>query len=41
MLRENGIHVITIWECRLKKNFDGEMKRVTGLLSKYKKEEEQ
>lgn len=40
-LRKMGYHVITIWECRLKKNFDGEMKRVTGLLSKYLKEEEQ
>ena len=34
MLRNMGYHVITIWECRLKKNFDKEMKRVTMLLKK-------
>ena len=34
-LRKMGYHVITIWECRLKKDFEREMKRVTNLLSKY------
>ena len=34
-LRKMGYHVITIWECRLKNNFDKEMKRVTRLLNSY------
>ena len=38
-LRKMGYHVITIWECRLKKDFDKEMRRVTNLLDLYKEEE--
>ncbi len=34
-LRKMGFHVITIWECRLKRNFDKEMKRVMRLLYSY------
>ena len=34
-LRKMGYHVITIWECKLKKDFDGEMRRVTRILHKY------
>lgn len=34
-LRKMGYHVITAWECRLKKNFDKEMRRVTNLLDSY------
>lgn len=34
-LRKTGYHVITIWECKLKINFDREMKRVTNLLNSY------
>lgn len=39
-LRKMGYHVITIWECRLKKDFDKEMRRVTSLLDSYIREEE-
>ncbi len=38
-LRKMGYHVITIWECRLKKDFDKEMKRVMNLLDSYIEEE--
>ena len=38
-LRKMGYHVITIWECRLKKDFDKEMRRVTNLLNSYIEEE--
>ena len=34
-LRRMGYHVITIWECKLKKDFDKEMRRVIRLLYKY------
>jgi len=34
-LRKMGYHVIIIWECRLKKDFDKEMRRVTNLLNLY------
>ena len=34
-LRKMGYHVITIWECRLKKDFDKEMTRVIKLLNSY------
>ena len=34
-LREMGYHVIVVWECKLKKNFDKEMSRVIRLLRKY------
>ncbi len=34
-LRKMGYHVLTIWECRLKKDFNKEMKRVTKLLKSY------
>ncbi len=34
-LRKMGCHVITIWECKLRKDFDGEMRRVTRLLRRY------
>lgn len=34
-LRKMGYHVITIWECKLKKDFDKEMKRVSNLLESY------
>ncbi len=40
-LRKRGYHVITIWECRLKKDFDKEMKRVIKLLDSYINEERQ
>jgi len=40
-LRENGMHVITIWECRLKKDFNKEMNRVIRLLNTYANMEEQ
>ena len=36
-LRTLGFHVITVWECRLKKSFDNEMNRVVRLLSKYRR----
>ena len=38
-LRKKGYHVITIWECKLKKDFDKEMRRVSNLLDSYIKEE--
>lgn len=38
-LRKMGYHVITVWECRLKKDFDKEMRRVTNLLNSYIEEE--
>lgn len=31
-LRKMGYHVITIWECKLKKDFDKEMNRVSNML---------
>ena len=34
-LRKKGYHVITVWECKLKKDFDKEMRRVTNLLDSY------
>lgn len=34
-LRSMGYHVVTIWECKLKKDFDKEMSRVIRLLHKY------
>lgn len=34
-LRKMGYHVITIWECRLKNDFDKEMRRVSNLLDSY------
>lgn len=37
-LRKMGYHVITIWECKLKKNFDKEMNRVINILESIKKE---
>jgi len=40
-LRKMGYHVITIWECRLKKDFDKEMARVTHLLNSYIEKETQ
>ncbi len=33
-LRKMGYHVITIWECKLKKDFDEEMSRVVKFLHK-------
>lgn len=38
-LRKMGYHVITIWECKLKKDFDKEMTRVTNLLNSYNEKE--
>lgn len=34
-LRTMGYHVITVWECRLKKDFNKEMRRVINLLNSY------
>ena len=34
-LRKMGYHVITVWECKLKKNFESEMNRVIKLLNLY------
>lgn len=34
-LKNMGYHVIIIWECRLKKDFEKEMRRVTNLLNSY------
>lgn len=34
-LRKMGYHVITVWECKLKKDFDREMRRIIRLLNKY------
>ena len=39
-LRNMGYHVITVWECSLKKDFYKEMNRVTGLLTRYGKMQE-
>ena len=36
-LRKMGYHVITVWECKLKKGLEKEMKRVTNLLDSYLK----
>ena len=34
-LRRIGYHVITVWECKLKKDFNKELKRVMNLLDSY------
>lgn len=34
-LRKMGYHVITIWECKLRENFEREMSRVIRLLHNY------
>ena len=34
-LRKMGYHVITLWECKLEKDFNKEMKRVINLLDSY------